>query len=131
MSGLSLNYGDAWGLGTGSYSSREKEIANFLVNSFKQEVAREALSVGCDRQTFEDVWAEVGRKSELPAALRVIKRNGFYRNRVLEALKRELGLEAYKNKSFTTAMFDEKDIEECEKIGVTPEQMIEFLKTLY
>lgn len=55
MTGLTLNYGDAWGLGTGSYSSREKEIANFLVNSFKEEVAREALSVGCDRQTFEDV----------------------------------------------------------------------------
>lgn len=55
MSELSLNYGDAWGLGTGSYSSREKEIANFLVNSFKEEVARESLSVGCDHQTFEDV----------------------------------------------------------------------------
>lgn len=114
MSGLSLNYGDAWGLGTGSYSSREKEIANVLENSFKEEVAREAR-----------------RKSELPAAFRVIKRNGFYRNRFLEALKRELGLEAYKNKSFTIAMFDEKDIEECETIGVTPEQMVEFLKSLY
>ena len=122
MSGLSLNYGDAWGLGTDSYSSREKEIAkeiaNVLENSFKEQVAREkALSVG--------------RKSELPAAFRVIKRDGLYRNLFLEALKKVVGLEAYKNKSFTTAMLDEEYIKECEKIDVTPEQMIEFLKSLY
>jgi len=130
MSGLSLNYGDAWGLGTGSYS-REKEIANFLANSFKEEVAREALSVGCDRQTFEDVYAEVGRKSELPAALRVIKRNGFYRNRVLESFKKDIDEKTFINKSYTVSIFSEEDIEKCKEIGVTPEQMIDFIKSLY
>ena len=131
MNGLSLNYGDAWGLGS---SSRNEQIAQELTLVYKERVAKEvtlSADIRCDRQTFEDIWAETGRKSELPTSLRVIKRNNFYRNRVLESMKKELGEEAFNTKSFTVAMFEEKDIEACKKIGVTPEQMVEFLKSLY
>lgn len=113
-------------------SSRNEQIAQELTLAYKERVAKEVMTkTGCSQQMFEDVWSETGRKSDLPMALRVIRRNDIYRTKVLESLKKELSEEDYINKSFTTTMFEEKDIEDCKRIGVTPEQMIEFLKSLY
>lgn len=122
---LTLNYGDAWGLDTDSYSSGY---------SLKERVAKEAMEKsGCDRDLFEDCWDEVWKTNDqLPVVLHVIKRNESYKNKVLDSLKKLLGDEVFNNKSYTTEMFEEKDaVARCEKIGVTPQQMVDFLKSLY
>ena len=133
MAGLSLNYGDAWGLDSTSRNCQQT-IDKFL-GSLKEKVKNDAMSkTGCDSDLFEDCWDEVWKTTneQLPVVLRVAKRNEYFRNKIISSLKKEIGDdEVFNNKSYTAAMFDEKDIAACEKIGVTPQQMVDYLKSLY
>jgi len=112
-------------------------IAQNLAKDYIEKVVDESMTalcnakLKCNGSLIRDILDESYSTSKLPMALRVIRRNDFYRTKVLESLKKELSEEDYINKSFTTTMFEEKDIKDCKRIGVTPEQMIEFLKSLY
>ena len=87
---------------------------------------------GLTRTENENVVAVcLNDDDSLPKELQIIKRNNGFKAKVLESFKKDIGEESFINKSFNTSLFSEKDIEMCKKIGVTPEQMIDFIKSLY
>lgn len=129
MTGLTLNYGDAWGLN--SYSNPSSSVCKYIHNNIEDGIAA-GMRQGLTRTESEDVVAVcLNGDDSLPKELQIIKRNDGFKAKVLESFKKDIDEESFINKSFNTSLFSEKDIEMCKKIGVTPEQMIDFIKSLY
>ena len=129
MTGLTLNYGDAWGLN--SYSNPSSSVRKYIHNNIEDGISV-GMRQGLTRTESEDVVAVcLNSDDSLPKELQIIKRNDGFKAKVLESFKKDIDEESFINKSFNTSLFSEKDIEMCKKIGVTPEQMIDFIKSLY
>ena len=130
MTGLTLNYGDAWGLNS-SLRDTISSVSNYIHNQIEDGVAV-AMRHGFSRKEGEDMVAvHLYDDGKLPKTLQFIKRNDVYRAKVLESFKKDIDEKSFINKSYTVSIFSEEDIEKCKDIGVTPEQMIDFIKSLY
>jgi hypothetical protein len=132
MTGLTLNYGDAWGLNSHSSSYT---ISNSVREYIHEQIERGITLAeyrGFTRSEGEDMIAVcLNDDSKLPKTLQFIKRNDTYRAKVLDSFKKDVDEKTFINKSYTVSIFSEEDIEKCKEIGVTPEQMIDFIKSLY